>query len=169
MHVWTPSGESILASPKRKRRVNDAGAKCVFTAAKSFSRGSQSSCAGASLSCESDCHSCAIFSVINAVLLKPILFPDPDRLVQFMNTAPQGSNPAASPAKFQHWREQNLVVQDVSAFRTGIVNYTGGGFPEQLGSAQGAWIISGCLALQSFADAHLQRPRICRTGIGWSC
>ena len=78
----------------------------------------------------------AIFSVVNAVLLKPVPFPDADRLVMFMNTSPQGSGPAASPAKFQHYRQQDSVVQDVSAFRTGIVNYTGGTFPEQLRSAQ---------------------------------
>ncbi|PWU11594.1 MAG: hypothetical protein C5B51_02415, partial [Terriglobia bacterium] len=78
----------------------------------------------------------AIFSVVDAVLLKPIPFPDPDRLVQFMTTSPQGSFPAASPAKFQHWREQAAVVQDVAAFRTGIVNYTSGSSPEQLRSAQ---------------------------------
>src|SRR5215475_2859578 len=78
----------------------------------------------------------AIFSVVNAVLLKPIPFPEPGRLVEFINTSPQGSGPAASPAKFQHWREQKSVVEDVSAFRTGILNYTGGAFPEQLKSAQ---------------------------------
>lgn len=78
----------------------------------------------------------AIFSVVNAVLLKPVPFPDPDRLVLFMNTAPQGQNSGASPAKFQHWREQSSVVQNVAAFRTGIVNLTGAGFPEQLRSGQ---------------------------------
>jgi putative ABC transport system permease protein len=78
----------------------------------------------------------AIFSVVNSVLLKPAPFPDPDRLVLFMNTSPQGSGPAASPAKFQHWRQQASVVQDVSAYRSGVVNLTGGEFPEQLRSAQ---------------------------------
>jgi predicted permease len=78
----------------------------------------------------------AIFSVVNAVLLKPVSFPDPDRLVVFMNTSPQGAGPAASPAKFQHYRQQNTVVQDVSAYRTGVVNFTGGSFPEQLRSGQ---------------------------------
>ena len=74
----------------------------------------------------------AIFSVVNAVLLKPVPFPDPDRLVMFMNTSPQGSGSNASPAKFQHWREQTRVVQDVAAFRNNVVNFTGGGIPEQL-------------------------------------
>jgi putative ABC transport system permease protein len=75
----------------------------------------------------------AIFSVVNAVLLKPVSFPDPDRVVVFMNTSPQGSGPAASPAKFMHYRQQTEVVKDVSAFNAGgIVNLTGSGFPEQL-------------------------------------
>jgi putative ABC transport system permease protein len=78
----------------------------------------------------------AIFSVVNAVLLKPVAFPDAERVVVFMNTSPQGSNPAGSPAKFQHYRQQRDVVQDVAAFNTGVVNYTGGSFPEQLRSAR---------------------------------
>jgi predicted permease len=78
----------------------------------------------------------AIFSVVNAVLLKPVSFFDPDRIVVFMNTSPQGSGPAASPAKFQHYRQQTAVVQDVAVFNTGVVNYTGGTFPEQLRSAR---------------------------------
>ena len=56
----------------------------------------------------------AVFSVVDAVLLKPVPAPDPGRVVYFMNTSPQGSGPAASPAKFIHWRQQTDVVQDVS-------------------------------------------------------
>ncbi len=78
----------------------------------------------------------AIFSVVNAVLLKPVSFPDPDRLVVLMTTFPEGAGGGASPAKFQHFREQSAVVQDVAAYRTGVVNYTGGSMPEQLRSAQ---------------------------------
>ena len=78
----------------------------------------------------------AVFSVVNAILLKPIPFPDPDRIVVFMSTAPGGTFPACSPAKFQHYREQTSVTEDASAFRTGVVNLTGGAFPEQLQSGQ---------------------------------
>jgi putative ABC transport system permease protein len=78
----------------------------------------------------------AIFSVVNAVLLKPVNAPESDRIVTFMNTSPQGSGPGASPAKFMHWRRQADVVQDVSAYRSTIVNYTAGDVPEQLRAGQ---------------------------------
>src|SRR5436190_15672294 len=78
----------------------------------------------------------AIFSIVNAVLLKPITFPDADQLVFFVNTSPQGQGPAASPAKFAHWRKQTDVIQDAAAFRAGIVNLTIGAVPEQLRSGQ---------------------------------
>src|SRR5436190_22012548 len=76
----------------------------------------------------------AIFSVVNAVLLKPVALPDADHVVVFINVGPNGpGGHAASPAKFAHYQQQTEVVQDVSAMNTGgVVNYTGGTFPEQL-------------------------------------
>jgi predicted permease len=53
-----------------------------------------------------------------------------------MNASPRGSGPAASPAKFQHYRAQASVVRDVAAFDTGVVNYTGGSEVEQLRSGR---------------------------------
>jgi putative ABC transport system permease protein len=78
----------------------------------------------------------AIFSVVNAVLLTPVAVPDADRVVVFMNVSPNGAGAAASPAKFAHYRQQGEVVQHVSAITTGVVNFTGAGFPEQLDSAR---------------------------------
>src|SRR6476660_4480426 len=79
----------------------------------------------------------AIFSVVDAVLLKPVAIRDPDRVVVFINTGPRGpGGPAASPAKFMHYRQQTEIVQDVTAFNTGVMNYTGGSFPEQLKSGR---------------------------------
>jgi predicted permease len=76
----------------------------------------------------------AIFSVVNTVILKPLTYPDPDRIVLFLLTSPQGSGPAASVAKFNLWREQTRVFQDVSAYDFGGpgLNLTGGTYPEQI-------------------------------------
>ena len=78
----------------------------------------------------------AIFSVVNAILLKPVAVTDADRVVVFMNVSPRGSGSGASQAKFLHYRQQTEVVQDVSAFSTGVMNFTGAGFPEQLASGR---------------------------------
>jgi putative ABC transport system permease protein len=76
----------------------------------------------------------AIFSVVNAVILKPLTYPDPDRIVQFLLTSPQGSGPGASVPKFNLWKEQTRVFEDVSAYDFGGpgLNLTGGTYPEQI-------------------------------------
>jgi len=78
----------------------------------------------------------AVFSIVNSVLLTPLSVPDPDRFVVLMNTSEDGDSPVASPANFIHWRAQTSALQDVSAMRTGAMNYTGGEVIEQWQSAQ---------------------------------
>ena len=79
----------------------------------------------------------AIFSVVNAILLKPMPVPDPDRFMMMMTQTEQtGSYEGASPAKFAYWRAQSSVLQDVSAYIPGVMNYTGGEVVEQLRSIQ---------------------------------
>src|SRR4030095_16108909 len=76
----------------------------------------------------------AIFSVVNTVLLKPLPFPEPDRIVQLMNKSPQGTFPGASVPKYNVWRAQNHVIEDVAAYDTGGpgINIAGGDRPEQV-------------------------------------
>jgi len=76
----------------------------------------------------------AIFSVVNTVLLRPLPYPEPSRLVYFTNTSPQGSGPGASPTRFNIWRKQTGAFQDVSAYRFSAVNLTEGD-PEQIATA----------------------------------
>ena len=76
----------------------------------------------------------AIFSVINTVLLQPLPYPDPQRIVVLMNSSPQGNFPAASVPKYNVWRRQTQALQDVAAYDTGGpgLNVSGGDHPEQL-------------------------------------
>jgi predicted permease len=74
----------------------------------------------------------AIFSIVDAVLLKAIPLPGSDRLVIFTTHNPNGSTQNASPSKFQHWQRQTQVVEAVTAFRDNVVNHSGSGTPQQL-------------------------------------
>jgi putative ABC transport system permease protein len=88
----------------------------------------------------------AVFSVINAVLLKPLTYPDPQALVQLMNTGPRGSFPGANIPKFNIWLHQSSVFQQVAAYDWGGagMNLTGGDHPEQV---QGIHVSAGYFAL----------------------
>jgi len=76
----------------------------------------------------------AIFSLVNTVLLREPPFPKSDQIVILQTKSPQGSFSGASPAKFAHWAQQTEILQDVSAFGGGVLNWTGGPFPQQLRS-----------------------------------
>jgi len=75
----------------------------------------------------------AIFSVVNAVLLKPLPYPHSERLVQLLNSGPQGSAPGASVPKYNAWRTQTAALEDVTAYDFGGpgINIGGGDRPEQ--------------------------------------
>lgn len=76
----------------------------------------------------------AVFSVINAVLLKPLTYPNPEQLVSLVNTSPQGNFPGASVPRFSLWRQQASIFQQVAAFDWGGagLNITGSDHPLQV-------------------------------------
>ena len=76
----------------------------------------------------------AIFSVINTVLLQPLNYPEPNRLVELELSSPQGNANVTSIPKFIAWKNLTKVFQAVAAYDLGGpgVNLTGGDRPEQL-------------------------------------
>src|SRR5262249_17986864 len=76
----------------------------------------------------------AIFSLADAVFLRPLPFHDPDRLVmvwedQTVYGFPEGS---PAPANFADWRLQNHVFEDMAALDWKNYNISGGGEPERV-------------------------------------
>jgi putative ABC transport system permease protein len=79
----------------------------------------------------------AIFSVINAVLLRPLPFAEPERLVNLWETRPQrgiSRNPASYP-DFVDWRDQSDAFERVAAFDSSSFTLTGGDDPALLQGA----------------------------------
>ena len=80
----------------------------------------------------------AIFSVVNAVLLRPLPYPDPDRLViVWDNFLKMGLEKlGAKAAEFVDYRDQNHVFSQIAAFRNLDFNLTGGDEPERISGAR---------------------------------
>jgi len=80
----------------------------------------------------------AIFSVVNKVLLEPLPYPDPDRLVQLMSTSPVGDQAVVSIPKYTTWRDHTSIFQSMAAYDIGGpgVTLTEGEFPEALRAAR---------------------------------
>ncbi|QOY87113.1 ABC transporter permease [Paludibaculum fermentans] len=78
----------------------------------------------------------AIFSFINTVYLRPLPYPQPDRLMTISETAPQGKskNPvtSASPAAYLGWRANSSLFDAVGAWGWDVVTLTGGPWPERV-------------------------------------
>jgi len=80
----------------------------------------------------------AIFSAVNAVLLRPLPYPDPDRLVRLFETNESHgwSHFSVSPPTFMDWRQQTQSFVGMASMRGATYNYTGGTEPERLTGAR---------------------------------
>ncbi len=74
----------------------------------------------------------AMFGVVDAVLLRPLPYPDPHRLVMLWTRTTGGPRAAASWPEFVDWREQSRSFADLAAWRGQSVNLTGTAEPERV-------------------------------------
>lgn len=74
----------------------------------------------------------AIFSVVNAVLLRPLPYLHPDRLVFLSESSQQIPDMSISMADFDDWRAMNSVFDSTVSYQTDSVTLTGQGQPEEL-------------------------------------
>jgi putative ABC transport system permease protein len=74
----------------------------------------------------------AMFSVVNAVLLRPLPYPEADRVVFLSETSEDVPDMSISMANFNDWRAQNTVFESMVAYQTDDAVMTGRGEPERL-------------------------------------
>ena len=93
----------------------------------------------------------AVFSVFNAVLLRPLPYPAADRItLMWVDNRPQGiKEDIGSYPNYRDWREQNTTYEHVAAFRGAAFTLTGAGEPER---------IDGALTTANFNDVIGLRP-----------
>src|SRR5690348_14588256 len=76
----------------------------------------------------------AIFSLVNSILLRPLPFREPDRVVRLLQASPKLglATWGVSQADFAAYRDQNRSFESVALYNSGAVNLTGDGEPERL-------------------------------------
>lgn len=78
----------------------------------------------------------AIFSVVDAVLLRPLPYPESDKLVALNETSKTMDDISISYPNFTDWRNQNQVFEKIGVFNRASYNLTGVGEPERIITAQ---------------------------------
>ena len=95
----------------------------------------------------------AIFSIVNAVLLRPLPFAEPERLVRLFHVPPQNAFPgmptfSVSPANFYDWKREAQSFESMAAYRFRQFTLTGSGTPRA--------VVAGAVGRDFFQAVRMQ-------------
>jgi hypothetical protein len=74
----------------------------------------------------------AVFSIVNGVLLNPLPFPDPDKLVVLFESKPNFKEGSISYPNFLDWQRGNHAFSSIAAYRPDSFSLTGDREPQQV-------------------------------------
>ncbi len=96
--------------------------------------------------------STAIFSVVDTVLLRPLPFAEPARLVLVLEKKlPQLPVFTVAPGNFLTWQAENRTFESMAAWRPAAFDLTGSGEPERLRGQHITWNLFGLLGVRPVA------------------
>ena len=95
----------------------------------------------------------AVFSIFNAVLLKPLAYPDPDEIVVVYDTQPALATAPASFPKYHDWKDRNRVFAAIGGSTQASLVLTGVGEPER---------VDGMSTTASLVDVFRVQPMLGR-------
>ena len=74
----------------------------------------------------------AVFSAIDAILLRPLPFPNSDRLVRILQKNSRSTETPLAPVRLEDWNQLNSTFEGITGFYTEDVSETSADLPEQL-------------------------------------
>ncbi len=77
----------------------------------------------------------AAFSVTDFVLIRPLPFPQPERLVKIWESVPGYTQMELSPGNYRDWKNRSASFEDFAIYTTDAVNWVGQGEPQRLETA----------------------------------
>ena len=117
----------------------------------------------------------AIFSVLDAVVLRPLPFATPNRLVHLTGKFALGDQAGISPPDYDDYRGANRTFEQLAVlnYEPSIANLTGQGKPEQVTNSIASWNLFDTLGIRpllgrSFvpADEQSEQPQVAILGNG---
>jgi predicted permease len=90
----------------------------------------------------------AIFSIVNAVLLRPLPYPESERLLQLYTSTPQFREGSVSYPNFLDWRERSGLFDLMAAYKSDVFHLTGQATPERLQGQMASAEIFATLSVQ---------------------
>ena len=91
--------------------------------------------------------SSAVFSIVNAAMLRPLPYPHQDRLVRVLELLPKLGRFAVAPANFLDWRAQNTVFDGIAAFGVGFETLVGTESAERIPRTTVSWNVFDVLGV----------------------
>jgi putative ABC transport system permease protein len=91
----------------------------------------------------------AIFSVVYGVLLQPLPYPQPDRLIALWTTSERAQDRfSVNAANWVDWRAQSQTFEDIALTDRVNLNLTGDGLPERIEAAPSSWNLPQVMGVQ---------------------
>ncbi|MEX2260897.1 MAG: ABC transporter permease [Bryobacteraceae bacterium] len=92
----------------------------------------------------------AMFSAVDAVLIRPLPYADADRLVMIWDDMSREGRPGhmPAPAEWLEWRRHNTVFTDIAATQLGDATLSGDGEPEEVPARKATWTLWSVLGVQ---------------------
>jgi putative ABC transport system permease protein len=99
----------------------------------------------------------AIFSVVYGVMLRPLPYPEAERIVRVIEVLPQYGRFAVAPANFLDWRDRNQVFERIAAYTIGNDTFIGSEGPERLPRALVSWDLFELLGVTPMLGRSFRR------------
>jgi hypothetical protein len=102
----------------------------------------------------------AMFSIVNAVLLRPVPYPEPQRLMKLYTSMPQFKDASVSYPNFLDWQRRSQSFEAMAMYRTDSFTMTGVANPERLRGEMVSSTIFSVLGVQPVLGRASLRPKI---------
>jgi predicted permease len=90
----------------------------------------------------------AMFGIVNAVLLRPVPYPDPGRLLQLYNSGRDFQRGSVAYLNFLEWQRRSRSFDEMAAYRLDNFNLTGQANPERLRGAMASASVFAALGIR---------------------